>query len=1408
MSIFWSASPLFGACTSSPCTTTNTNALTLGATTSGSALNSSQITVTGFGTGTTIGHVALTLTNWTETDGGSIDREIFLTYQPTGSSSTFSMQVANDFGGFNGITNVTLTLDDSAAAHYAVGVNQASNSAFTFQPTSANNAFFLQDPPSGSASGNTNFAGPAGTATLGSIFNGTGANGTWTLYAYDHSSGDGAGSIGSWSITVTSAVASSTATSVSSSVAETLEGSNVTFTATVTDTQNSGTTVNSGTVTFTDQTSGTVLASGVGVNGSGQAQTTNSFAAEGNHVIQAQYNGNSTFGPSSSTVSVFIDHTTSNPSTGTYCNTGTNAINTANGGAAGARVFPQHITISGQTGSVTGISLQVPSLQGVFLPNLNFLLVDPAGTKKFVALSGAGSSSQVTNGTNLTLADGFSTITSSGIVSGTFGPTDITTNPAFGSGPAGPYSQPKTAGSATFATIFGGDSLNGTWSLYIFDTQGGDTSSVAGYCLAFTTSTEPSTMTTLVSNPANNATTGQQVTFTATVTSNSTPVTQGTVTFEEKGNIVSGPTALNGSGQATYQTSMLSEGVHNITAIYNGVAGSFNVSSSSLSIEVDTPTTNPSAGVYCNPGGVTLTANSTASPYPSRVNVTNLAGIVSAVTATLNNFSSTDMFQVATLLQGPTATNLVLMLQAGNATTSVGPLNLTFSDAASSFLPSTLPGSGPFVYKPTSNTTATNPFAAPAPLPDYSGPAGAGTLTTSFAGVNPNGFWRLFSVENGQTGSIGNWCLNFTENPPVLSISKSHTGSFTQGDTADTYTITVSNPSGPGSTGGTLTLTDTLPTGMSAVSMSQTGNTGGGTGSDWTCVAGTATCTRITPMPAGESDTITLMVSVSYSAPVGTNSVTNSVSVSGGGAATKTATDPTTIIMGPGFVLTTTVNPTAAGTVTPSPANSAGFTAGHYVPGTVVTLTAAPNTGYAFSSWSGSADLTSTSANPTTIKMNTAAENVTANFTVVNTTVSINTSPQALLVSVDGGIPVEAPLSESWQVGSQHTIATISPQGTPGTQNIFSNWSDGGAISHTVTVSSATHSYTATFNTQYQLTVNTSPAGGGTATPTSGTFYASGTVVSLAATANTGFAFSSWTGPVANANSASTTVTMTAPETVTANFTVVNTTVTINTSPQALLVSVDGGIPVEAPLSESWQIGSQHTIATISPQGTPGTQNIFSNWSDGGAISHTVTVSSATRSYTATFNTQYQLTVNTSPAGGGTATPASGTFYASGTVVSLAATANSGYAFSGWTGPVANSGNASTTVTMNAPEAVTANFTSAGGTSLGGSIGLKSGPANARVWPFTVGNNGPGAAVNAQLTSLTLTQTRGTACTPVVNTSFPLVVGNIVPGGSATGNVVIDFSSCATGVAFTATVPLSANGGAATGSIVKLNQLP
>jgi len=98
-----------------------------------------------------------------------------------------------------------------------------------------------------------------------------------------------------------------------------------------------------------------------------------------------------------------------------------------------------------------------------------------------------------------------------------------------------------------------------------------------------------------------------------------------------------------------------------------------------------------------------------------------------------------------------------------------------------------------------------------------------------------------------------------------------------------------------------------------------------------------------------------------------------------------------------GFVLSTSVNPGGSGTVGANPTNSTGLPAGQYLPGAVVTLTATAGSGYTFSSWSGSADLSSTSANPTTITMNSATESVTANFTL------IPVPPQVVSYSVDFG---------------------------------------------------------------------------------------------------------------------------------------------------------------------------------------------------------------------------------------------------------------------------------------------------------------------------------------------------------------------------------------------------------------------
>src|SRR5206468_2806333 len=121
---------------------------------------------------------------------------------------------------------------------------------------------------------------------------------------------------------------------------------------------------------------------------------------------------------------------------------------------------------------------------------------------------------------------------------------------------------------------------------------------------------------------------------------------------------------------------------------------------------------------------------------------------------------------------------------------------------------------------------------------------------------------------------------------PDLTITKSHSGNFTQGQVGATYTITATN-SGLAGTSGMVTVTDTLPAGLAATGISGTG---------WTCVLGTLTCTRSDALAAGASyPAITLTVDVANNAAA---SVTNSVSVSGGGetnTANDTANDPTTI---------------------------------------------------------------------------------------------------------------------------------------------------------------------------------------------------------------------------------------------------------------------------------------------------------------------------------------------------------------------------------------------------------------------------------------------------------------------------------------------------------------------------------
>jgi uncharacterized repeat protein (TIGR01451 family) len=118
--------------------------------------------------------------------------------------------------------------------------------------------------------------------------------------------------------------------------------------------------------------------------------------------------------------------------------------------------------------------------------------------------------------------------------------------------------------------------------------------------------------------------------------------------------------------------------------------------------------------------------------------------------------------------------------------------------------------------------------------------------------------------------------------PPALSLAKTHSGNFAQVQNGATYTLTVSNASGAGPTSGTVTVEDTLPTGLSLVSMS---------GTNWNCSSNS--CTRSDALSGGSSyPAITVTVNVANNAPT---QVINQASVSGGGSASANASDATTI---------------------------------------------------------------------------------------------------------------------------------------------------------------------------------------------------------------------------------------------------------------------------------------------------------------------------------------------------------------------------------------------------------------------------------------------------------------------------------------------------------------------------------
>lgn len=203
-----------------------------------------------------------------------------------------------------------------------------------------------------------------------------------------------------------------------------------------------------------------------------------------------------------------------------------------------------------------------------------------------------------------------------------------------------------------------------------------------------------------------------------------------------------------------------------------------------------------------------------------------------------------------------------------------------------------------------------------------------------YASETTSGNSKIYTL-NTSTGAgtfVGNSgaALSDLANLPAfadLSITKTATSGFSVGNNA-TYNLSVTN-NGPQSASGTITVSDTLPTGLSYVS---------GTGTGWSCSAAgsVVTCTNPGPVANGATmNAITLTVAVASDAVPSVTNTATAASTTFDQSAANNSSSVTKSVMN--LVLSKSVNPSGSqipGTdlaYTVAFTNSGGATASSFV---------------------------------------------------------------------------------------------------------------------------------------------------------------------------------------------------------------------------------------------------------------------------------------------------------------------------------------------------------------------------------------------------------------------------------------------------------------------------------------------
>lgn len=299
---------------------------------------------------------------------------------------------------------------------------------------------------------------------------------------------------------------------------------------------------------------------------------------------------------------------------------------------------------------------------------------------------------------------------------------------------------------------------------------------------------------------------------------------------------------------------------------------------------------------YANNNSITINDNTTATPYPSSIVVSNLPGIINKITVSLHNINHSFPRDIDILLVGPRGEKVTLMSDAGAGFDLVN-VSLTFDDKALS----TVPESEQIVsgtYRPINyaGTGTADSFPPPAPGIPYTN-----SFFSVFDNADANGTWSLFVVDDAlrDGGNIaGGWSLTLTTTDalaPTADVCITATDSpdpiVVGGDLTYVYRVTNFGPS----TATGVIFENDLPPGVQYISSALS------TGGSATYDSSTHTVNRnIGTLASGVGMTITVVAR-----PTAPGTITSSATVLGNEAdvnpanntaAVKTTVNPVSLV--------------------------------------------------------------------------------------------------------------------------------------------------------------------------------------------------------------------------------------------------------------------------------------------------------------------------------------------------------------------------------------------------------------------------------------------------------------------------------------------------------------------------------